>query len=143
MKKHPSDILREGLTVLDPMLRAHSFSFAEGQAGPSSGGPFASGVYVNGHRRLEIHFRHSLGLVTYHFDGRSVDHECYMRAVLGDAGGNRYPGFSEDPLSAFKNLAYDLESFAAGFLNGDSKEFARCVSVAEEWKKTSGFGRLP
>jgi hypothetical protein len=66
-----------------------------------------------------------------------------MRAVLGNAGGNRYPDFSDDPLSGFKNFAYDLEHFATAFLNGDFKEFARCAAAAEEWKKMSGFARLP
>jgi hypothetical protein len=143
MKKHPSEILREGRAVLDPVLGAHGFSFKEGPVGPSSGGPFASGIYVNGNRILEIHFRFSLGLVTYHFGERSVDHESYMRAALGKAGGNRYPGFSDDPISGFKNLAYDLENFATAFLKGDSKEFARCAAAAEEWKKIPGFARLP
>jgi hypothetical protein len=143
MKSQPSEILREGRAALDPVLEAHGFSFKEGPAGSSSGGPFASGTFVKGDRSLEIHFRFSLGLVTYHFGRSSVDHESYMRAVLGKAGGNRYPGFSDDPLSAFKNLAYDLENFATAFLNGDFKEFARCASAAEEWKKIPGFARLP
>jgi hypothetical protein len=143
MKKLPPEILGEGRAVLDPVLRSHGFSFEEGLAGQSSGGSFASGVYVNGNRKLEIHFRFSLGLVTYHFDGRSVDHEGYMRALLGNAGGNRYPGFSDDPLSGFRNLAYDLENFATAFLKGDFKEFVRCAAAAEEWKKIPGFARLP
>jgi hypothetical protein len=143
MNKNPLEILREGCTVLDPLLRSHGFSFEEGPFGPSSGGPFASGVYVNGNRKLEIHFRFSLGLVTYRFDGRSVDHEGYMRAVLGNAGGSRYPDFSDDPLSGFKNLAYDLENFASAFLTGDFKEFARCATSAEKRQKIPGFARLP
>jgi hypothetical protein len=143
MKKQPSEILRDERAALDAVLCAHGFSFKEGPAGPSSGGLFASGTYVNGDRTLEIHFRHSLGLVTYHFGQKSVDHECYMRAVLGNAGGNRHPGFSDEPLSAFKNLAYDLQNFATAFLKEDFKEFARCVAAAEEWKKTPGFARLP
>lgn len=72
-----------------------------------------------------------------------MDHEGYMRAVLGNAGGNRYPGFSDNPLSGFKDLAYDLENFANAFVNGDFKEFARCTAAAEEWRKIPGFERLP
>jgi hypothetical protein len=143
MKSQPSEILREGRAALGPVLGANGFSFKEGPAGSGSGGPFASGTFVNGNRSLEIHFRFSLGLVTYHFGGTSLDHESYMRAVLGKAGGNRYPGFSDDLLSAFKDLAYDLENFASAFLKGASKEFARCAADAEEWKKTPGFARLP
>jgi hypothetical protein len=121
----------------------HGFSFEYGGEGPSSGGPYAFGSYVNSNRRLEIHFRHSLGLVTYHFGATSLYHEAYMRALLGDAGGNRYPGFSDNPLDAFGDLAADLQSFAGAFLNNDAGGFMRCVAKAEELKKASGFARLP
>ena len=141
--KTPLEIVREGRAALDPILGAHGFTFKEGPAGTSSGGPYTSGIYENGNRSLEIHFRFSLGLVTYHFGERAADHESYMRSVLGNAGGNRYPGFSDEPISGFENLAYDLENFARAFLKGDFQEFARCADAAEEWKKTSGFARLP
>jgi hypothetical protein len=143
MKNTPSGILREGRTALDPVLNSPGFSFKEHPEGQGSGGAYASGIYVNGNRTLEIHFRFSLGLVTYHFGEMSVDHESYMRAVLGSARGNRYPGFSDDPISGFENLAYDLENFASAFLRGNLKEFARYAAAAEEWKKTPGFARLP
>src|ERR1700739_4426502 len=111
MKTAPIEILREGRTLLDPVMNRHGFSFEDGLAGASSGGAYASGSYVNGDRSLEIHFRFSLGLITYHFGRTSLDHESYMHALLGTNGGNKYPGFSEDPLDAFKGLAYDLENF--------------------------------
>ena len=139
----PREILHLGCEVLDPILHAHGFSFEYGGEGPSSGGPYAFGSYVNTDRRIEIHFRHSLGLVTYHFGEASLDHEAYMRALLGDAGGNKYPGFSDNPLDAFGDLADDLQSFAGAFLNNDAEGFMRCVAKAEELKKTSGFARLP
>ncbi len=92
---------------------------------------------MNADRRLEIHYRFSLGLVTYHYGQKSMEHALYMRVLLGENGGNRYPGFSDDPFAAFHGLAYDLDHFASAFLNGDFKEFARCVVAAEEWKKNS------
>jgi len=143
MIKTPSEFLKEGRNILDPVMLRHGFSFKEGSAGKSSGGPSASGSYVNGDRTLEIHFRFSLGLVTYHFGQTSMDHESYMNALLGTKGGNKYPGFSEDPLDAFKGLAADLENFATAFLNGNFEEFSRCVVAAEERKKIPGFARLP
>jgi hypothetical protein len=143
MKMPPAEILREGHNVLDPVMLPHGFSFKPGPAGPSSGGPYASGAYVNENRELEIHFRFSLGLVTYHFGKASLDHESYMCALLGTNGGNKYPGFPEDPLDAFKGLAYDLENFATAFLNGNFEEFSRCVIAAEERKRIPGFARLP
>ena len=106
-------------------------------------GPFASGEYVNGNRKLEIHFRYSLGLVTYHFGEMSVNHESYMRVLLGEKGGNKYPSFSDEPLSAFEDLAYDLRNFATAFLTGDFEAFHRFAMAAEELKKISGIARLP
>jgi len=137
------EILREGRGILDPVMHRHGFSFEDGPAGPSSGGPYSSGAYVNGNRKLEIHFRHSLGSVTYRFGKKSLDHEFYMYALLGANGGNRYPGFSGDPLDPFRRLAFDLENFASGFLNGNFEEFAHCVIAAEERKKIRGIARLP
>jgi hypothetical protein len=66
-----------------------------------------------------------------------------MRVLLGDKGGNKYPGFSGDPLPAFESLAYDLEHFATAFLEGNLEEFTRIVTTAEEWNKMPGFARLP
>jgi hypothetical protein len=66
-----------------------------------------------------------------------------MRASLGANGGNRYPGFSTDPLDAFRGLAYDLVEFASVFLDGNFEEFKRYASAAEERKKILGFARLP
>ena len=143
MNMSPIEILREGRSILDPVMHRHGFSFIDGPAGPSSGGPYGSGAYVSGNRRLEIHFRYSLGLVTYHCGEISLDHESYMHALLGANGGNKYPGFSEDPVDAFRELAYDLGNFATAFLNGNFEEFERCAFAAEERKKIPGFTRLP
>jgi hypothetical protein len=143
MKMPPIEVLSEGRGILDPVMHRHGFSFKAGPAGPSSGGPYASGAYVNGNRKLEIHFRHSLGLVTYHYGKTSLDHESYMHSLLGTNGGSRYPGFSEDPLDPFRGLAYDLDNFASAFLNGSFEVFSGYVIAAEERKKLSGFARLP
>lgn len=143
MKRPPIEILREGCTILDPVMSEHGFHFVETSAGRGSGGPFASGAYVNGDRRLEIHYRYSLGLVTYHFGKISIDHESYMHVLLGDRRGNRYPGFSHDPLAAFRDLSHDLQSFATAFLEGDFKLFASHAAAAEQWKKIPGIARLP
>ena len=137
------EILREGLHAIDPVLAEHGFSFQEGSSGKGSGDEFANGTYVNGDRKLEIHYRFSLGLLTYRFDQIFLDHTSYMRVLLGDKGGNKYPGFSDDPLAAFESLAYDLEHFATAFLEGNYEEFARIVTTAEEWNKIPGFARLP
>jgi len=66
-----------------------------------------------------------------------------MPAILGTNGGNKYPGFSDDPLDGFRFLAYDLEHFASAFLQGSFKEFGKYIIAAEEWERTPRFARLP
>jgi hypothetical protein len=142
MLKSPTECLHEGSAILHPILRSYGFEFQLGPSGPSSGGPFASGAYVFADRKLELHFRHSLGLVTYHYGDLSLDHSSYMRSVLGSSGGNHYPGFSLEHLASFEDLRFDLEHFASAFLIGDKEEFSRCVNDANEWKGKQGFSRL-
>jgi len=89
-----------------------------------------------------MHFRYSLGLVTYHFGQASISHEALMKAILGSNGGNKYPCFSDDPADCFQGLAYDLENFAQIFLSGDSSEFNRYVAVAKKQSSSTGFARL-
>jgi hypothetical protein len=136
-------IFREGCAVLDPYFATHGFVFIPGESGPSSGGPFANGSFVNGDRRLELHYRASLGLVTYHFGNLSVDHEAYMWAILGPEGGNRYPGFSNEPLDAFEDLKFDLEHFASAFLSRDLKTFEANANDARRWRAIVGLARIP
>jgi len=143
MKRPPIEVLREGSAILDPLMSEHGFSFTDCRSGRGSGGPFAGGSYVNADRKLELHFRFSLGLVTYHFGEVSLDHEAYMRVVLGSEGGNKYPGFSDDPLDAFRDLAHDVQHFGNAFLEGDFKRFASYAAAAEQWKRIPGIARLP
>lgn len=139
----PSEILREGCAVLSPLLGKYGFAFVEGPSGKGSGGPYATAEYRKGDRKLELSYRYSLGLVTYHFGDVSIDHESYMRFVSGAKDSHRYPGFSDDPLSGFYNLAYDLEHFALSFLEGDFRRFSYCVAEAANWKRLPGLARLP
>jgi hypothetical protein len=138
----PREFIENGRVILDSVLLPHGFAFKEIESGKSSGGEYASGRYEKADRNLEIHFRHTLGLVTYHIGALAISHEAYMRSLLGTKAGNKYPGFSNDPLEAFSNLAFDLNSFCLDFLMGSGKEFARCVAIAQEYEKRSGFLRM-
>ncbi|HYX71259.1 MAG TPA: hypothetical protein VE732_00690 [Nitrososphaera sp.] len=131
-----------GCKILDRVMNPQGFYLMEGASGQSSGGNFASGEYVKGDRRLEIHLRYSLGLVTYHIGALSLTHESYMRVLLGKNGGNQYPGFSNDPLEGFRHLSHDLSNFCGDFLNGSGKEFERCVVKSREQEKIKGFKAL-
>ena len=123
----PTEILRAGSEILVPIMEPHGFTFVEGPSGESSGGNFARGDFVRDDRRLELHLRHSLGLVTYHCGPLSATHESYMRQLLGDGGAHRYPGFSDDPLDGFRHLAHDIENFAGDFLTGSCEVLARAA----------------
>jgi hypothetical protein len=140
MKAH--DSFRAGCKILDEVMNPHGFFLVEGPSGNSSGGNFASGEYVRDDRRLEIHFRYSLGLVTYHLGSLSLSHSSYMRALLGKNGGSQYPGFAEDPLDGFRDLSYDLSHFCGDFLSGSGEEFEGCVIKAAEQEKVKGFKAL-
>ena len=136
------ETFRAGCAILDEVMNPHGFFLIEGPAGKSSGGRFASGNYVKGDRRLELHLRDSLGLVTYHLGSLSIKHDAYMRALLEPNGGNKYPGFSDDRLDGFRNLAYDLEHFCGDFLKGSGEELQRCLVKAREREERGGFKAL-
>jgi hypothetical protein len=135
-------ILDEGRKLIDPIMRANGFHWQAGSSGKSSGGYFASGQYVKkNNRRLELHLRHSLGLVTYHIARLSLSHEDYMAHTAGK-GKYQYPGFSSDPLDGFKHLASDLENYASDFLSGTGEDFKKARESAEERNKLSGFKKI-
>jgi len=137
-----SQILRSGTEILGAFMTSRGFVYIQEMAGASSGGDFASGAYVREDRKLEIHYRHGLGLVTYHIGNNSLRHETLMRALLGLEGGNHYPGFSDDPMDAFRDLLYDLEHFAADFLSGAGQIFEQCRLEARAARKLSRIERL-
>lgn len=133
--------LTRGCRILDGVLKPVGFQYVVGPAYTGHQKDSASGYYMKGDRKIEIHFRFSLGLVTYHMGNLTLRHEEYMRALLGTGGRNRYPGFSDDPIQAFHDLSYDLENFCADFLSGDGSEFVRCHTRVQQLEKLSGFQR--
>ena len=126
------ETLAAGRAELDPVLVPHGFAWRAGSSGRGSGGHFASGEYVRGNRRLEIHFRVSLGMVKYHVGEMWLDHPSYMRVVLGSDGGNQYPGFSDDPIDWFRHLAHDLSHYCWTFLTGSNGQFGVIVARTED-----------
>ncbi len=118
--------LLAGAEILASALLPHGFIFKLETEGKGSGGFFASGAYCKGNRRLELHFRYSLGMVTYHIGPDSLDHETYMR-LLGVYGQNQYPGFSSDPLQSFHHLSADIEQYCEAFTKGDGSQFHSLV----------------
>jgi hypothetical protein len=118
MINEASRIFEKGIALLNPLLAAHGFIFKDSGKGNSSGGPFACGEFKKDGRWLELHFRNSLGLVSYHLDVRAMSHQDYMRSVNGNPNSSHYPGFSDDPLDGFRHLLLDLQEHGADFLSG-------------------------
>jgi hypothetical protein len=105
---NPVEVLQLGAVELASILDVHGFEFVHTKAGHSSGGAFASGEFRRGDRRLELHCRHSLGMVRYHVGPDSLSHDDFTRAVLATTGATdspRFPGFSDQPLEEFRHLA--------------------------------------
>ena len=141
----PNNVLDQGARELTHVLGPAGFEFVQTGSGSSTGGLFASGEFRKGGRRLELHFRHSLGLVRYHVEGQSLAHEELVRAVralraIQDEGA--YPGFSDEPSDAFRQLRADLERFGSVFMSGTSEEFWALVRWVEEHPKATGYAAI-
>jgi len=130
----PKDVLLQGAELLRPLLSAHGFAFELLGEGRGSGGEFAYAEFRKGERRIEFHFRYDLGMVTYHLGPDSLSHEQYMLSVLEQPGLSRYPGFSADPLDAFRDLAGDLQAYCGEFLEGTNEELrSRIENSRRRW----------
>jgi len=140
--KDVCNILQRGANILEPVLVPHGFQFRIVASGRSSGGPSAHGEYTHGGRRLELHFRYSLGLVTYHVGALSLAHDDYMRALLGRSGAGNFPLFSEEPLSGFEALKLDLINYCSDFISGTAEEFRRCVKEHERYEALTGLQKI-
>ncbi len=138
----PDELLHEGVAILDEIMRPHGFAFAVGNTGRGSGGDFASGNYVRGDRRLELHVRHTVGLVRYHAGQISFGHESFMAAVIGRRHLSAYPGFSDEPVDGFRHLAADLQNHAITFLAGTDVDLRAIAEHSILWESRAGFNAL-
>ena len=141
MENKASKILQKGRKILNPIMEDHGFHWEPGQAGKGSGGDSDCGYYVRGNRKLELHFRQSLGLVTYHIGEIHLSHESYMRFSIAK-GKTQYPGFSSDPLDGFRHLAHDLQKYGHDFLSGSGEKFQNAAVKAKEKTQNTGFKKL-
>jgi hypothetical protein len=130
-----SQALERGAEILAALLGPYGFKFELTGEGKGSGGRFASGCFVKDDRKLELHFRYSLGMVSYHMGSASLGHETYMR-FLRVRDKASYPGFSKEPLSGFRDLARDLKAYCSDFLEGSGHKFKLFV---EEYEKNPGI----
>jgi hypothetical protein len=139
------DLLERGVAELVGVLGPAGFEFIETDDGASNGGSFASGEFLRGDRRLELHVRSSLSLVRYHFDEASLSHEDLVRGVRaleGISEEGQYPGFSNDPMAGFRHLRHDLERFGDIFLRRGAKAFRALKKWVDKHPKKSGLAGL-
>ena len=137
------ELLEAGREILDPVLAPHGFHWVLERSGEGSGGRFVSGAYVRGNRRLELHSRFSLGLVSYSLGDRCVAHTDYMRVALAPGERSLYPGFSDDPLDGFRHLAHDVRQYASVFLSGSDADLAAMVEKASDAAREAAVKKWP
>lgn len=130
MSIEPKTVLLQGAEMLKPLFSKHGFYFTPLSGGSSSGGQFAHGEFRRADRAFDFHFRYSLGMITYHLGPESISHQEYMCSMLGKPGLSHYPGFSNRPLDAFRDLRDDLQSYCDEFLAGTNEAFLRRIENA-------------
>lgn len=135
---HAAEVLRAGCEILSEVLVPERFEWVQQDTGNSSGGVFAWGQYVRGDRRLELHFRHSLGLVTYRLGDESASHDWLVRCITGAQGS--YPGFSDEPLDGFRHLRDDIQTHCSVFLRGDDDQLRTALRLANRMERDSPKG---
>ncbi len=140
-----SKLLERGVAELAPVLGPAGFEFIQSDEGTDSRGPFASGEFLKGDRRLELQVRSSLTLVRYHFGDESMLHEDLVRGVRaldGVSAEGQYPGFSDDPMAGFRHLRHDLDRFGAIFLVRGAKAFRELKKWVNKHPRKSGLAGL-
>lgn len=137
----PVELREAGKDLLIPVLAAHGFEYMAGDVGRSSGGRFAQAAFVRNDAQLEFSVRHALGEVVYRVGNDWIRHEDYVRLVAPTER-PRYPGFSDDPLDAFRDLAADLARFGAAFFERNPQAFRQLVADAAANPRPSGLRAL-
>lgn len=127
--RDPVSVMMAGAAILADELSPSGFTFHLTGYGNSSGGDFAAGRFIRGDQYLEIHFRHSLGLVTCGWGDSLLSHADYL-AGLGETGA--YLGYGTDPLDAFRHLARDLAGPLSGFRDRDRSGYERSLQAARQ-----------
>jgi hypothetical protein len=134
MKYSPTEIMKSGAKILSPLLKKHGFRFKIISEGCGSGGWFCEAAFSHGNRILELHFRNSLGFVTYHIGNYKASHQSYMKTLEVDKK-CAYRSFSSDPLDGFHHLLYDLERFGDDFLVKDGFLLRKAAKEEAQFSK--------
>ena len=124
----PEQQLYDGVKTLSPYLEPLGFKFELKGTGKGSGGHFAYGHFIKKGglfgktKRIELHFRWSLGLVGYYLGNLALSHQDYIDLV-SKQGQNKYPNFSGNPQDSFHCLLWDLQHLLNDFTENDAVIF--------------------
>ena len=100
------------LELLSPVLVPYGFVLSGRRSRSRQRRTLCPWRLARANRSLEFSVRHALGEVRYRVDAATLLHEDFARAGVG-RGQARYPGFSDDPLDGFRDLATDLVRFGS------------------------------
>ena len=70
--------LTVGLKTLHQFLNGYGFEFEDYSINKGSDGYFAFASYTNGHKKLSIDYRFSIGQVLYQYKDSIVSHPFYL-----------------------------------------------------------------
>jgi len=129
-------LLTDGAAIVAAIASPHGFVWRLGDVHEGHPGNAARGAFVRADRMLDLGFRNSLNIAAYRVGTSVVSHEVWMRH-LGHHADAEYPGFSSDPLDAFRHLASDLEKYGSDFLWGDGAT----IAAASQLRRPSGTFR--
>jgi hypothetical protein len=124
----PEEHLIKGSKILSTYLEPLGFKFLLVTKGQGSGGRFAHGQFVCEDRIIDLHFRYSLGLVSYQADNLILGHEDLID-LLDKKGQNQYPNFSDDPIDAFNCMKWDLKYLLPDFTENNAVIFRQRAPV--------------
>jgi hypothetical protein len=131
-----------GRPALDAVLLPAGFRFVPGESGKGSGGQYVQGSYRRGERRLDFSVRWALGLVQYLDGARRLEHTEFIRATTRGSSTGKYPGFNDSPVEAFSDLASDLRTFGAIFLDQGPVAFEELSAWIAANPKPQGMDAL-
>jgi arsenate reductase len=122
-KRTDGEWLKSGASLLDDVFRPHAFKFGGVREQTTGNRSIAVGTFQRRGRAVELQVRSGVLVAVYLANGKRLPHPEYLER-LGVASQMRFPGFSKDPLNAFRRLRADLLRFGKPFLTGKGlKEF--------------------
>ncbi len=139
--KECEQLLIEFTQRLNPILNPLGFVFEYSGSGAASAGPFASGFYVNGEKKIGLIYRSiaGFGSVIYEYRQWGATHSDLMKH-LGKQDESKlkydehkYLSYAKDGGSMFEALVYDIQNFGLEFLTNSDTQFGK---ILKEISKT-------